>query len=66
MSNCMCNCRTCGVKPGIRSGLSGVGHFFNLVLVVLTGFLWVLPYLLIWAVSYKTQCTGCGRYAKKM
>lgn len=66
MGNCMCNCKSCGVKPGIRAGLSGVGHFFNCIMVILSGALWLPLYLLIWAVSYKTQCTGCGRYAKKM
>lgn len=66
MGNCMCNCKSCGVKPGIRTGLSGVGHFFNCIMVILSGALWLPLYLLIWVVSYKTQCTGCGRYAKKM
>ena len=66
MSNCMCSCKSCGVKPGIRTGLSGLAHFFNLILVILTGILWLPVYLLIWGCSYKTQCTGCGRYAKKM
>lgn len=66
MSNCVCMCKTCGVKPGIRTGLGGLGHFFNCVLCILTGILWLPVYLLIWAVSYKTQCMNCGRYAKKM
>lgn len=66
MSTVMCNCRTCGIKPGIRTGLSGLGHFGNWCLILLTGLLWFFPYLLIWAVSYKTQCMTCGRIAKRM
>lgn len=66
MSNCMCSCKTCGVKPGIRTGLSGVGHFFNCIVVLLTGALWLPVYLLIWAVSYTTRCTSCGRQSKKL
>lgn len=66
MSNCMCSCKSCGVKPGIRTGLSGLGHFFNLILCILTGLLWCPVYTLIWAVSYKTRCMSCGRISKKL
>lgn len=66
MSLKMCNCKQCGVQIGVKSGLSGGGHFINIVLVFLTGLLWVIPYVLILAVSGKTICSRCGRKAKSL
>lgn len=66
MSQVMCRCGSCGVKPGIRTGLSGLGHFGNWCLILLTGALWLIPYLLIWACSYSTRCITCGRQSKKL
>lgn len=66
MSLKMCNCKQCGVQIGVKSGLSGGGHFINIVLVFLTGLLWIVPYVLILAVSGKTLCGKCGRKARQL
>lgn len=64
MSLKMCSCKQCGVQIGVKSGLSGGGHLINIVLVFLTGLLWIIPYVLILAVSGKTLCSKCGKQAK--
>lgn len=64
MSLKMCHCKQCGVQIGVKSGLSFGGHFINIVLVFLTGLLWIVPYILILAVSSKTLCSKCGKQAK--
>lgn len=66
MSLKMCNCKQCGVQIGVKSGLSSAGHFVNIVLVILTGLLWVVPYALILACSGKTLCSKCGQKAKQL
>jgi len=61
MSNCMVNCKHCKAnRIGIRTGLSGIGHLFNLVLVFLTGLLYLPVYILIVLVAGNTRCTVCG------
>ncbi len=66
MSLKMCCCKQCGVQVGVKSGLSGGGHFINIVLVFLTGLLWIVPYALILAVSGCVRCSKCGHKAKQM
>lgn len=66
MSMVMCKCRSCGVQVGVKTGLSGGGHFVNLCLVLLTGFIWVIPYVLIMAVSGSTRCSKCGKSCKSI
>lgn len=64
MSLRMCNCRQCGVQIGVKSGLSGGGYLVNIALVFLTGLLWIIPFILILAVSGKILCSKCGKQAK--
>jgi hypothetical protein len=65
MSMSMCKCPSCGVQIGITKGLSAGGHLANIVLVLLTGLLWIVPYILILACCGTTQCSKCGRCCKK-
>lgn len=67
MSNCMVCCKNCQCNTiGIKTGLSAGGHIFNLFLVFLTGFLWVIPYVMIACVAGSTRCTQCGEVARKL
>lgn len=66
-SQVMCKCHRCQ-KPtvAIKTGMSFGAHLVNWVLVVLTGLLWVIPYLIIWACSGKVLCTVCGSHCKQI
>lgn len=68
MSNqVMCFCKACqGRTVGLKTGLSFGGHVVNWLLVALTGALWIIPYLLILAVSSSTRCMTCGNKAKSL
>lgn len=68
MSNqVMCRCNRCqGTTVGLKTGLSFGAHLFNWLLIVLTGALWILPYILIVAVSVNTRCMTCGTKAKPL
>jgi len=62
----MCGCKACGVQVGIKTGLSGGAHLVNIVLVFLTGLLWVVPYIIILACSGSVRCTKCGGKSRKL
>jgi hypothetical protein len=64
MSLKMCNCGSCGVQIGVKSGLSGGGHLVGICLTLLTGLLALPVYVLMIAVSGKTLCGKCGKQAK--
>lgn len=64
MSLKMCRCKQCGVQIGVKSGLSGGGHFVGICLTLLTGLLALPLYVLMIAVSGKTLCSKCGKQAK--
>lgn len=67
MSNCMVFCKRCKCNHvGIKTGLGAGGHIVNLILVVLTGLLWVVPYILIIACSGSVRCTNCGAKANRL
>ena len=67
MSNqTICQCSKCGIGLGITQGLSGMGHLANIVMVFLTGFLWIFVYFLIAATSKSTRCVQCGKIAKRV
>ena len=68
MSNqVMCHCKRCqGTTVGLKTGLSFGAHLFNWLLIVLTGAIWLIPYLLIVAVSGSTRCMSCGTKAKQL
>lgn len=66
-SQVMCMCKVCRRSTvGIKTGLSGGAHLFNWLLIVLTGALWIIPYILIVAVSGCTRCMTCGNKAKPL
>jgi hypothetical protein len=66
MSLKMVKCPCCGVQIGVKFGLSVGGHLINIVLVFLTGLLWIVPYVLILAVSGCVRCSKCGHKAKQI
>lgn len=66
-SQVMCFCKACKAnRVGIKTGLSGGGHFVGLVLTLFTGLLFAPVYLLMIAVSGNTRCTTCGSVARKL
>jgi hypothetical protein len=63
----MCFCKACqGRTIGLKTGLSFGAHLFNWLLIVLTGALWIVPYILIVAVSGSVRCTKCGGKSKQL
>lgn len=66
-SQVMCMCKTCRRSTiGIKTGLSGGGHFVGLVLTLFTGLLFGPVYLLMILCSGTTRCSVCGSVAKKL
>lgn len=66
-SQVMCFCRNCKAnRVGIKSGLSGGGHFVGLVLTLLTGLLALPIYVLMMLCSGTCRCTHCGAVARKL
>lgn len=66
-SQVMCFCKTCRAnKVGIKTGLSGGGHFVGLILTLFTGLLFAPIYLLMILCSGNVRCTQCGRVASKL
>lgn len=67
MSQVMCFCKACKAnRVGIKTGLSGGGHFVGLVLTLFTGLLFGPVYLLMILCSGTCRCTQCGSVARKL
>jgi hypothetical protein len=66
-SQVMCFCKSCKAnRVGIKSGLSGGGHFVGLVLTLLTGLLALPVYILMMLCSGSVRCSVCGNISKKL
>lgn len=66
-SQVMCFCRTCKAnRVGIKTGLSGGGHFVGLVLTLLTGLLALPIYILMMLCGGSVRCSQCGSIARKL
>ena len=66
-SQVMCFCRNCKAnRVGIKSGLSGGGHFVGLVLTLFTGLLFAPFYLIMMLCGGSVRCTTCGSVARKL
>ena len=66
MSLKMVKCPCCGVQIGIKTGLSGGGHFVGVCLTLLTGLLFAPVYVLMIAVSGSLRCSKCGKKSKSI
>lgn len=67
MSMVMCRCAACSRNTlGVKTGLSGGGHFVGIVLTLLTGLLFAPVYMLMILCSGTTRCSVCGSVAKKL
>ena len=66
MAQVMCKCRRCGIRLGIKTGLSAGGHITGIVLCALTGLLFIPLYLVMICCGGNTRCTHCGSVASKL
>jgi len=66
-SQIMCRCKTCKKNTiGIKTGMSAGGWFAHLVMVVLTGLLWLIVLVPCALFISTTRCSVCGNVASKL
>lgn len=66
-SQVMCSCYNCRKNTiGIKTGMAAGWHVANWIAVLLTGFIWALPFLIIWLCSGEVRCSVCGMKALKL